>query len=157
MPERVPGVAGAVGNLVIASELADLCQAVAGVVVWALATRVDVKGGSVVVVEGTESLEGRAGRAQGDVASDDVHNVVHRDDTDHAVVAVDYRQGDDIVAAVVVQCGTDDGTVAEVSIHVEVIVRPDRFRPLLVDDDIVYGVGRDELDVESVRAYRIEG
>src|SRR5262249_19640120 len=42
----------------------------------ALAARVDVEGGSVVVVEGAEALVGRPGLAQRDVTADDVHDVV---------------------------------------------------------------------------------
>lgn len=34
---------------------------------------------------------------------------------------------------------------------------PAQFRPFLVEDSVVFGVERDELDVESVRAYRIDG
>jgi hypothetical protein len=42
----------------------------------ALPARIDVEGGPLIVVEGTEPFEGGAGLAQGYIRTDDVHDVV---------------------------------------------------------------------------------
>jgi hypothetical protein len=81
--QRNPGAAGEklqrlgkIDALELLNKLDDVAVFITGPTAVALAARIDVKGGAAVVVEGAEALEGLAGRPEGDVAADDVHDVV---------------------------------------------------------------------------------
>src|SRR5207237_9346250 len=62
--------------LVFLNKADDIAVFVTGPTLVALAPWIDVEGGPVVVVKGTEPLERAARRAQGHVAADDLNDVV---------------------------------------------------------------------------------